>query len=216
MRGVIESAPGTPRALREEWALDGPAEARRLTASGVEQGDRATAWALTAGFGPKLQVMSVDLQVRPPDHASEVTTVAFRCHAGLAFGTTIGPGGVPEKTATAFPEGSAFRGFSTALDGLTAVSAPLRPGHGRRLLVIELDAEDHVPRVRDWMVLAVAKRRADATANAPWAIEYDFRRADAPGRTQSTVLASLAGGVHRATRHTREGPVELLSTALAP
>jgi hypothetical protein len=169
--------------------------------------EEAISWSLSAGFGPGGAWSSFDLQARPEGRASEVTTIALRCFGGRAFGTTIGPGGVPEKTETSFPPGSAVRGWSVALDGLVAASAPLRVGHGRRLLVVEVETDDLVPRVRDWMLLAVSRVRVTEGAASAWATGYEFRPADAPGRCERALVAGPTGLVHSATRSTRAGPI---------
>jgi hypothetical protein len=207
--GILASGEGALFASREEWSLEGPPGARTFAARGLERADLEYAWAMSAGFGPRGEWTSFDLQVHPPQRPSEVTTMAFRCFAGRAFGTTIGPGGVPEKVETAFPAGSAFRGFSFALDGLVAASAPLRLGHGRRLLVIEVATDDLRPRVRDWMVLAVSKHRTQSPGGSAWGLSYEFRPADQPGRAQATVLATASGTVLRASRASRGGTLEV-------
>ena len=209
-KGVLASPPGASWSAREEWSTEGPPDARRFSASGEQRGEDHLAWSISALLGKEGTVDSIDLQVRPVARPSEVTTCAFRCFGGAAFGTTIGPGGVPEKMQTAFPPGSAFRGFSFALDALTAASRPLRLGHGRRLLVIELDTGDLQPRVRDWMVLAVSKERAGPAPDAPWALVYEFRPADAPGRAHTTVAATAEGVPVRASRAARGGTLDVL------
>jgi hypothetical protein len=209
LKGVLSSTTAGPWTAREAWSVEGTADARRLSASGEFNGEEPRAWRLAAAFGPAGAVESFDLQVHPTGRPSEVTTTAFRCFGGVAFGTTIGPGGLPEKTRTAFPPGSAFRGFSFALDALTASATPLRLGHGRRLVVIECDAADLVPRVRDWMVLAVSKDRAGEGSGAGWAYLYEFRPADSPGRAETTVQVAADSGVLRASRAFRGGTVEV-------
>ncbi len=209
LHGVLASAGAGPYSAREEWSLEGPPDARKFAAKGVEHGEGDIAWSLAAGFAPRGEWASFDLQVNPLDRPSEVTTTAFRCFGGRAFGTTIGPGGVPEKTETAFPPGSAFRGVSFALDGLVATSQPLRLGHGRRLLVIEVTGDDLQPRVRDWMLLAVSKHRTGDQGGPSWGLSYEFRPADSPGRAQTVLLAAASGNVLHASRVSRGGTLDV-------
>jgi len=213
---VLESAEGTPYFAREEWSIEGPADARRFAAKGVERGERDVSWSMAAGFASRGEWVSFDLQVTPADRPSEVTTTAFRCFGGRAFGTTIGPGGVPEKTEAAFPPGSAFRGLSFALDGLVATSQPLRLGHGRRLLVVEVAGDDLRPRIRDWMLLAVSKQRADDGRGSSWGLSYEFRPADSPGRAQTVLVATASGHVMRATRVSRGGTLDVFPAKARP
>jgi hypothetical protein len=216
LQGVLASGAAGPYSAREAWSVEGPPEARRFSAKGEERGERDLLWSMSAGFGLRGAWSSFDLQVTPRDRPSEVTTTAFRCFGGRAFGTTIGPGGVPEKTEAAFPPGSAFRGFSFALDGLVATSQPLRLGHGRRLLVIEVAGDDLQPRIRDWMLLAVSKHRAEDGSGAAWGLAYEFRPADAPGRAQTMLLATASGNVLRASRVSRGGTLEVLPAEGGP
>lgn len=208
-KGELASLQGGPWSAAEAWSVEGPAHARRFAASGEWRAGASLRWSIAAVFGPGGAASSFDLQVQPLDRPQEVTTSAFRCFGGRAFGTTIGPGGVPAKTETTFPAGSAFRGFSFALDALTAAAVPLRLGHGRRLLVIEVDAADLAPRVRDWMLLAVSKERAGTAPDSPIAFVYEFRPADAPGRAQTTVKATADGTLVRASRAARQGTFEI-------
>jgi len=154
--------------------------------------------------------------VNPRENPSELTTVAFRCFGGRAFGTTIGPGGVPEKTETLFPPGSAFRGFSFSLDGMAALSMPLRIGHARRLVVIELDALDLKPRVRDALLLAVSKERLETASGHEWATAFEFRFAEAPSRAETSLVTGRGGEVRRATRAGRLDALAVQLSGFAP
>lgn len=215
-RGVIASAEGAARTARETWSIAGPPGDRRFSAKGELGGEENLAWSIAAGFGATGDCVSFDLQAFPRSRPSEVTTSAFRCYGGRAYGTTIGPGGIPEKTETTFPPGSAFRGFSFALESFVAASVPLRVGHGRRLVVIEVDTDDLRPRVRDWMLLAVSKERAGDAAGARWALAYEFRPADAPGRALSSLTATAEGALLAASRSVPGGLLEVRPLSGAP
>lgn len=195
-------------AAREEWSIEPAGRGRALKSKGSQEGEGALAWSLDARFGPGGALESLELQARPVASAQEVTTVALRCYGGRAYGTAIPPGGVPEKFETRFADGSAVRAFSTALDGLSAVAAPLQMGHGRRLVVIALDAPDLRPHIRDGMLLARSRSRAKTPEGEEWCVTYEFRWADAPGRAETVAVLTKGGLVLRAERERR-------STALA-
>ena len=208
------SSEGGTAAGHEEWSLDAAPTGRKLKASGTRAGDEAVAWSLEARFSPGGALDSMELQARPEKRPQEVTTVAVRCYGGRAFGTAIPPGGVPDKFETRFEVGSAIRAFSTALDGLFAVGAPLKVGHARRLLVVALDGASLVPRIGEGMLLARGKERAQTPGGEEWCLSYEFRWADAPGRAETTWLVTRAGVVLRSQRDAARGPCSTKLTAL--
>jgi len=206
VRGVFEWSAGGALAAREEWSLEESGTARTLKAAGRDLVDREITWNLEARIAPPAEIHALDLQVRPPARPSEVTTTAFRCFGGRAYGTTIPPGGVPEKFESAFPAGSTFRAFSAAMEGLAAVGGDLKVGHGRRLLVVELDTHDLRPRVADAIFLARSRQRITTQAGEAACTAYEFRWADSPGRWVQRLVATKAGVVVKGERADRTSP----------
>ncbi len=207
MRGVFESRVGGRLVAREDWVVEATAKGRTLRARGEGQGASGIAWSLDADHTQDDEAASLDVQVRPKDRPSEVTTAAFRCFGGRAFGTLIPPGGVPEKIETAFPKGSAFRGFSTALDAAALWGVETKVGHGRRLLVIELEPPALRPRIAEEILLAKARERRKTSDGHEWCTTFEFRAAETPGRAGTTLLVTKAGLVLLSERQQGEGAV---------
>ena len=207
MRGAFESRRGERLVAREAFALGeaGGAQTLRARGEGVEASDPS--WTLDLAFARPDEPASLEVQVRPKDRPSEVTTAAFRCFGGRAFGTVIPPGGVPEKLETSFPRGSAFRGFSTALDGLAFSLPEAKVGHGRRLLVIELAPPALRPRIAEELLLATARERRRTARGDEWCMTYEFRAAESPGRAETTLVVTKAGLVLESRRADPEGTV---------
>lgn len=207
MRGVFESRRGETLVAREEWALDKAAGGRTLGARGQGEGASGPSWSLDATFAQDDAPLSLEVQVRPKDRPSEVSTAAFRCFGGRAFGTVIPPGGVPEKLETSFPRGSAFRGFSTALDAVALGGAETKVGHGRRLVVIELGAPALRPRIAEELLLAKARERRKSAGGDLWCTTFEFRAAESPGRALTTLLVTKAWLVLESERWEGQGAV---------
>lgn len=203
MRGAFETTAEGAVVAREDFEVKDSPKGKTLTASGLEKGKRDRTWTLEARVSPRGAFESVDLQVTPAPPPTEVTTTVLRMYGGRAFGTTIPPGGVPEKFETAFDAAGAIRGFSIALDGLSLGRLPFKVGHGSRLFVVGLDTTDLRPAVRDELVLCRARSRQKTPEGEQWCSTVDVRRADEPGRTQTTMVIAKSGLVLRADRPAR-------------
>ena len=200
MRGAFETTAEGAVVAREEFEIKDAAKGKTLAASGSEKGKRDRKWTLEARLSPGGAFESVDLQVTPAPPPTEVTTTVLRMYGGRAFGTTIPPGGVPEKFETAFEAAGALRGFSTALDGLSLGRLPFKVGHGRRLFVVILDTAELRPAVRDMLVLCRARSREKTPEGEQWCSTVDLRAADEPGRTHTTLVIAKSGLVLRLER----------------
>jgi hypothetical protein len=204
VEGVFETRAAGVLVRREEWKITKGQRGAVLACAGVDTGPRERRWRLEARLAGENAFESVDVQVTPAPPPTEITTTALRMYGGRAYGTTIPPEGVPEKFETEFGAAGTVRGFSALLDGLAAQAARLQAGHGKRLLVVDLEASDLRPRVRDALLLCKARARVPSVAGQGWGHAFDLRWADEPGRTETTFSVGKDAIVVRSACTSRE------------